>query len=97
MVVGCLELALHIEHSHSLKEKRSVVRRTVDRIRSRFGVAVAETGDNDLHQRARIGVVAVSNDAALVNSILDKVKAHVEDDLLGRAELVDARFELIHW
>ena len=94
MVVGCLEVTLSIP-AHSLKEKRSVVRRCVDRVRNRFNVSAAEVGMNDLHDRALIGVAAVANDQSFVNSVLDKIIAHVEDDMLGRAEIIDTRFELL--
>jgi len=44
----------------------------VDRLRSRFNVTVAEVGDNDIWQRAVIGIGAVSNDRSFVNEVLDK-------------------------
>ena len=65
MVVGCLEITLRIPEAHSLKEKRSVVRRCIDRTKNKFDVAVAEVGLNDVHQTAQIGISAVANDQAL--------------------------------
>lgn len=97
MVVGCLELTLTLSASESLKDKRSVVRRTIDRVQHRFHVAVAEVGLNDVHDRALIGISAVANDSSFVNSILDKIVDFVEDDLLGRAEVTDTRMELVHF
>ena len=73
MVVGVLRLTLHIEGAASLKDKRQVVRKVVDRLRSRFNVSVAEVGDNDIWQRARIGISAVANDHSFVNEVLDKI------------------------
>src|SRR5437764_14794279 len=72
MVVGILRLTLHVQGASSLKDKRQVVRKVVDRLRSRFNVAVAEVGENDIWQRAVIGIAAVSNDHSFVNEILDK-------------------------
>ena len=43
----------------SLKSKRHLLRSAVDRVRSRFDVAIAEVGDNDLWQRTVLGVAAV--------------------------------------
>jgi len=97
MVVGCLELTLTLLAPESLKEKRSVVRRTIDRVQNRFHVAAAEVGLNDVHDRALIGISAVSNDSSFVNSILDKIIDFIDDDLLGRAEVTDSRMELIHF
>ena len=42
--------------SHSLKQKRSVVRPVLAELRRRFEVAVAEAGHLDLHRRALLGV-----------------------------------------
>ncbi|MFO0724824.1 MAG: DUF503 domain-containing protein [Myxococcota bacterium] len=97
MVVGCLELVLHIPEVYSLKEKRSVVRRAIDRVKNKFDVAIAEVGLNDVHQSAMLGISAVANDQSFVNSVLDKVLAFLEDDLIGRAEVQSSRMELIHW
>jgi len=69
----------------------------VDRVRNRFHVSVAEVDANDQHSRAVIGIAAVANDGPLVNSILDKILDHIADDMLGRAEIVDSRFELVHF
>src|SRR3954467_7667485 len=72
MVVGVLRLTFYIHGASSLKDKRQVVRKVVDRLRSRFNVAVAEVGDNAVWQRALIGIPAVANDRSFVNEVLDK-------------------------
>lgn len=94
MVVGCGRITLRIHDSRSLKAKRKVVRAVVSRLRNHFNASVAEVGDNDLHQRALIGVATVGNDTGVVNAKLDKMLDLVED--LGLAELVDAQMEIIH-
>ena len=42
MVVGVLRLTLYISESHSLKEKRAVLRKIKDRVRNEFNVSIAE-------------------------------------------------------
>ena len=96
MVVGCLELTLHLSAAQSLKDKRSVIKRCIERVKSRFNVAAAEVGANEEHNRAIIGFTTVANDSSFVNSVLDKVQNQVEDDALGLAEVVDRRIELLH-
>ena len=90
MVVGVLRLTLRIEGAASLKDKRQVVRKVVDRLRSRFNVSVAEVGDNDLWQRARIGISAVANDHSFVNEVLDKCTR----DAGKIAEILDREMEI---
>ncbi len=90
MVVGVLRLTLYIPGASSLKDKRQVVRKVVDRLRSRFNVAVAEVGDNDIWQRARIGIAAVANDRSFVNEVLDKCTR----DAGNIAEILDREMEI---
>jgi uncharacterized protein YlxP (DUF503 family) len=73
MFVGVMRLTFHIPHARSLKEKRSVVRRFRDRVRSRFDVSVAEVASQDLHQRAVFGVAVVSGEASVCDSVLGQV------------------------
>jgi len=60
MRIAVLHVELHIPYSHSLKEKRMVLRRVKDRLQ-KFNVAVAELEHQDLWQRAALGIVAISN------------------------------------
>jgi uncharacterized protein YlxP (DUF503 family) len=72
MVVGILRLTLYVPGASSLKDKRQVLRKVIDRLRSRFNVSVAEVADNDIWQRAVVGIAAVANDHSFVNEVLDK-------------------------
>ncbi len=95
MYVGALELKLFIPEVRSLKEKRSVVRSVIERTRARFRVSVAEVGDNDVHQRAVIGVAAVGNDAAHVGAVLAEIRSAIEVAVVGRAEVVAEHTEVL--
>lgn len=77
MVVGLARLTLHLPGSHSLKEKRMVLRSVKDRVRARANVAIAEVADNDLWQRGVLGVAVIGNDAKFVGQTLDEVVRHV--------------------
>jgi uncharacterized protein len=93
MPVGLLTLEIYIPDSHSLKDKRQVLRSLKDRLRARFNVAVAELDHNDTWQRAQVGVVTVSNDPAHLEQSLQAVFNEAES-LLGR-DLVDHNLELL--
>lgn len=72
--IGLLRLELRIEHAHSLKDRRQVVRSLKDRLRHRFNVSVAEVGGQDTWQRASLSIVAVSGDRAYVEEALHAVE-----------------------
>lgn len=78
MVVGVCRITLLAPACHSLKEKRGVVRRIVDRVRSRFHVNLAEVDGQDTWQRAVLGFAVVSGDAALVESTTNQIIGAVE-------------------
>jgi uncharacterized protein len=78
MVIGILEIVLYLPESHSLKEKRQIVKSIKDKVHNRFNVAIAEIGDLDLWQKAHLGVCSLGNDRSQVNGRLDQVINFVE-------------------
>ncbi len=78
MTVGTVELTIHLPGCHSLKEKRSRLRRLMSGLRRDFNVSIAEVDKNDLHQTASLAVAVVSNDTAFANAVLSQVVARVE-------------------
>ncbi len=95
MTVGLLRLRLRLPENQSLKGKRAVIASVMERLRRRFNVAVAETGENDRWQVAEIGVACVSNSGAHANEVLNKVAAFVESERLD-VEVLDHEIEIIH-
>jgi uncharacterized protein len=92
MVVGICQLDIRIPENHSLKGKRHVLRKLIDRVRSRFNVAISEVGDNDLWQRAKIGICVVGNDRRHINSSLDKVIDFIEK--MNLVEMIHTEMEI---
>lgn len=83
MPVGLLTLEIYLPYSHSLKEKRAVLRKVRDRLRSRFNVAVAELDHRDVWQVATLGVVSVSDSRPLLDAVLRDVLRESEN-ILGQ-------------
>ena len=52
--VALIEVRLHQNASHSLKEKRKLVRSLKDQVRKRFGASVAEIDGQDTWQRTTL-------------------------------------------
>jgi uncharacterized protein len=69
-----MEIDLHLPACRSLKAKRAVVRPVVEGVRSRFRVSVAEVGDQDLWQRANIGVAVVGATTSHVVDVMDEIE-----------------------
>lgn len=56
-----------------------VLRRVKDRVRNKFNVAIAEVEDNDVWQRAVVGLAVLGNDRRFVESALDEVVRFVRE------------------
>ena len=95
MVVGTGQITFRLFGVSSLKAKRKIVKSTLRRIDNTFNVSVAEVDLNDSHHFAKIGFAVVGNDAARVNSILDKIIGFTDD--LGLAMITDSQIEIVHY
>jgi len=80
-------------HTSSLKEKRQILRSIKDRVRNRFNVSIAEVGYLEEWQRATLAVACVSNEAKVVDEMLNKVVDCVEGH--GLALLMDYAIDVV--
>jgi len=90
--VGLGTLEVTIPDSHSLKDKRQVVRSILDRIRSRFNVSACEADHLDDWQRATLAFACVANDKEFVHESLMRIAQCVEED--GRVVVEDVQIEI---
>lgn len=91
--VGVCCFTLVIPASHSLKDKRAVVRRLKDRVGQRFKIVLAEVGGQDTWQRAELAFSVLTGERdraqAAVNGVLGFVAAEAEGELaLERHEVL---------
>lgn len=94
MVVGTLKIEFYLTENRSLKGKRKVVKSMVDKVKSRFNVAIAEIGSNDKWQRIELGITTVGNDRRHIDSSLSHILSYLES--LYLAEVVDCRIEIFN-
>jgi len=90
VTVGIARVTLFVAGSHSLKEKRAVLRRVKDLVQQKFNVSIAEVGAGEVWQRAVLGMSMVGNDRRFVESALDEVVALIR----AKAEVLDVQREL---
>jgi len=93
MNVGLCIVEIHLSASHSLKDKRRVLRRLKDRLRGRFNVSVAEIDHQDLWQRATLGIVSISQAREPLESCFRQIQGIVESELPG--DLVSFEIEYL--
>jgi uncharacterized protein len=93
MFTGLLTVQMHLHGLNSLKDKRSIVKSLIERLRSRFNVSAAEVGQNDSRSGAVIGIAVVSNDKAHAAQQLDVIERFVRGD--GRFGVGEVEREVI--
>ena len=93
VIIGLCTVELFIADSQSLKDKRQVLLSLKDRLRRKFNVSVAEIEDQDLWQRAVLGLACVANDGRHVNQVLDQALNLVRTET--GVEIVQSRIELL--
>lgn len=79
MAVVVCELELFISQANSLKAKRQVLQRVIERIRSRCNASVAETGYQDVWQRAGVTVAMAGGSRSVLDSQINLLRRIVDD------------------
>ena len=72
LVVDC-----RIPLVHSLKQKRSVIRRLIEKLRAKLNASIAETGCLDEWQRGIISIAMVSSSSRYLQQQLARVEQHL--------------------
>src|SRR5687767_12911089 len=93
MFISVARLTFQIPESSSLKDKRQVLRRIIDRVRARFNVAVAEVESQDLWQKAVLAMAVVANERRHVDEQMEKIIHFVEEMYV--APLVSRETEVV--
>ena len=94
MNVGVCKVSLRLPENMSLKGKRQVLKSITSRVRNKFNVAVAEVDDNDVWQRATIGICCVSNSGRHTNQVLSRVVDFITNSRFD-VEILDYEIEII--
>jgi uncharacterized protein len=68
-----LEVECILYDGHSLKDKRSVIKRLLARLRRDFNVAVTELDYHDLWQRTKLGIVTITNERNHGEQVMQEV------------------------
>jgi len=79
VIVALMVWELHLPAAQSLKDKRAVLKSLKDRLHQRFNVSVAETGHQDLWQRAEIACAVVGTARPVVEGVLRAADRTVEE------------------
>lgn len=91
MVIGLCQILLRTPETFSLKDKRQITASLKSKIRSRYNLSVAETGQQKERRLAELSLAAVATGREQAHQLFMAVLRLVEND--GRGEVVDFRIE----
>lgn len=94
MIIGACTIELRIHGAASLKDKRSVLKTILSRLRQEFGVSAAEVDLNDAWGAAVLGLAIVSNDPGHAHAVLEKCVNWIENERLD-VDLVTYDIEML--
>jgi len=89
MIVGVMTTQLHMQGITSLKEKRSIVKSVVGRLKNRFNISIAEVDHQDKKSCAGLAITTVSNDGRFIDQQFDTIIDFMQRDgrfYLGQVE-----------
>ena len=80
MIVGIMTAQLSMQGITSLKEKRSIVKGIIGRLKSRFNVSISEVDHQDRKTSAVVGLAVVSNESRFVDQQFDAILTFMRSD-----------------
>jgi len=94
MAIALLTIELYLPITNSLKEKRSVLRPLIARLRKEYNISICEADAQDQLSRAVLEVVCVSGSRALAHRQMQNVANRVESWRMD-AQMIDYNIEMI--
>jgi uncharacterized protein YlxP (DUF503 family) len=80
MKILIYQIDLYFQASHSLKEKRGILKSFQNQIRKKFNVSIAEIDYHDVWQSSRIGIVMTANEIKVLNIALTEIQKFIENN-----------------
>jgi len=91
MKILLMSVTLRASWSHSLKEKRMVVKSIVQKLKNKFNISVAEVDEQEVHQIIVIGIVGICGTSSQLDSTMEHIITFIECNT--DAEIIDIQKE----
>ena len=94
MFIGVGYITIQVFESHSLKEKRRVVKSLLERARNRYNAGIAEVDYQDTWQMSGIAITCVSSSAQHANQMVAEILRFIEANV-AFGSVADVHTEII--
>ncbi len=85
-------MELMLAGSHSLKDKRSVLRRLKNQVRKKFNVSIAEVEHGNNFKRTLLAITTISVNSQQAKQVLEKTEKYIE--MLSNSLVVARKIEM---
>ena len=92
MRVIVIKVSLRADWSHSLKEKRMIVKSIISKLQNKFNISVCEIENQDIHNLITIGIAGIALDTKVCDSTIDNIINYIED--ITDAEIINIEQEV---
>lgn len=79
----------------SLKEKRTLVKSLIAKLKNKFNLSVAEVDLQDTHKVIVLGLSYVTTDSSHADSVLHNIMNFI--DINTEAEIIDVQYDMIYF
>jgi len=93
MLLGICTINLYFPDSHSLKDKRNIIKSIKLRIRNNFNVSVSETNNYDLWKNTTLGIACIGNKKKYLNDVLNEVIKFIEHQ--NKLQLINFKIDVL--
>ncbi|MEW6456630.1 MAG: DUF503 domain-containing protein [Acidobacteriota bacterium] len=92
MIIGLCSFEIWIPYSRSLKEKRAVIRKIIEKIKPKYNVSISEIDFQNLWQRAKIGIVSINAEKSVIEKVFNSILKDLENSLDGHILNFETKF-----
>ncbi|MDD4362721.1 MAG: DUF503 domain-containing protein [Atribacterota bacterium] len=93
MIIGICELNIYLPDCHSLKDKRSILKKTINVLRKKYNISISEIGNKNSWKKCILAISIVSDNNRQIDKILQNIIKGIE--LINNIELIDYHISII--
>lgn len=93
MLIGVCTVNLYFPDSHSLKDKRGIIKSLKLRIRNNFNVSVSEINNYDLWKNTTLGIACIGNEKRYLNEVLNELIKFIERQ--NKLQLINFKIDVL--
>ena len=93
MILAWAKISMRIPGMKSLKDKRRIIKSLKDSIFAKFKISISEVDENDIWQRATLGLAIVSSDRSYAQKSLDMILQLISQNT--SLEIIHRDFQII--